>query len=433
VAEVEERAEIDAQLDRRRRAAAAGWDLNGELVLIGAGEPIGIPGRGDVTYPFRSHSEYYYLTDVNRPGGVLALDPADGWHDFRPPVTEAERLWSGAPIAAPAGLSMAELPDWLAARADRSIACLGVPVAGVGYDQELTERLRSELARVRRPKDAVELARMRIAAEAARAGFARAEEFLREGTTEREVQIELEAAAFRAEADGVAFDTIVGSGPNSGVLHVAPSRRRLRAGELVLIDAGPEHRGYSSDVTRTYAVGGRPTAALREIYDVVRAAQAAALELCRPGVEWREVHLAASLTVAEGLISIGLLRGQVETVVESGAAALFFPHGIGHLLGLGARDAGGKLPEREGNPPPFPNLRIDLPLEPGMVVTVEPGVYFVPALLHDDERRRVHHNEVAWDRVDRMLGFGGIRIEDDALITDTGHEVLTRKIPVHAL
>jgi Xaa-Pro aminopeptidase len=306
-------------------------------------------------------------------------------------------------------------------------------VAGVGYDQELTERLRSELARVRRPKDAVELARMRIAAEAARAGFARAEEFLREGTTEREVQIELEAAAFRAEADGVAFDTIVGSGPNSGVLHVAPSRRRLRAGELVLIDAGPEHRGYSSDVTRTYAVGGRPTAALREIYDVVRAAQAAALELCRPGVEWREVHLAASLTVAEGLISIGLLRGQVETVVESGAAALFFPHGIGHLLGLGARDAGGKLPEREGNPPPFPNLRIDLPLEPGMVVTVEPGVYFVPALLHDDERRRVHHNEVAWDRVDRMLGFGGIRIEDDALITDTGHEVLTRKIPVHAL
>jgi Xaa-Pro aminopeptidase len=433
VAEVEERAEIDAQLDRRRRAAAAGWELNGELVLIGAGEPIGIPGRGDVTYPFRSHSEYYYLTDVNRPGGVLALDPADGWHDFRPPVTEAERLWSGAPIAAPAGLSMAELPDWLAARADRSIACLGVPVAGVGYDQELTERLRSELARVRRPKDAVELARMRIAAEAARAGFARAEEFLREGTTEREVQIELEAAAFRAEADGVAFDTIVGSGPNSGVLHVAPSRRRLRAGELVLIDAGPEHRGYSSDVTRTYAVGGRPTAALREIYDVVRAAQAAALELCRPGVEWREVHLAASLTVAEGLISIGLLRGQVETVVESGAAALFFPHGIGHLLGLGARDAGGKLPEREGNPPPFPNLRIDLPLEPGMVVTVEPGVYFVPALLHDDERRRVHHNEVAWDRVDRMLGFGGIRIEDDALITDTGHEVLTRKIPVHAL
>jgi Xaa-Pro aminopeptidase len=207
----------------------------------------------------------------------------------------------------------------------------------------------------------------------------------------------------------------------------------LRAGELVLIDAGPEHRGYSSDVTRTYAVGGRATDGQRELYDIVLAAQAAALELCRPGVEWRDVHLAAALAVAEGLTSIGLLLGQPQTLVETGVASLFFPHGIGHLLGLGARDAGGKLPEREGNPPPFPNLRIDLPLEPGMVVTVEPGVYFVPALLGDGERRRVHRNEVAWERVDRMLGFGGIRIEDDALITDVGHEVLTRKIPIHAL
>jgi Xaa-Pro aminopeptidase len=91
------------------------------------------------------------------------------------------------------------------------------------------------------------------------------------------------------------------------------------------------------------------------------------------------------------------------------------------------------LPERKDDPPPFPNLRIDLPLELGMVVTVEPGVYFVPALLCDRERRRAHHDEVAWDRVDQMLGFGGIRIEDDALITDNGHHVLTREIPVHAL
>jgi Xaa-Pro aminopeptidase len=424
---------MGAQLDRRRRAAAAGWDLNGELVLIGAGEPIGIPGRGDVTYPFRSHSEYYYLTDLNRPGGVLAFDPIDGWHDFQPPITEAERLWSGAPEAGPAGPTTSELPDWLAERADRSIACLGVPVAGVTYDHELTERLRSELARMRRPKDAAELARMRTAAEAARAAFARAEECVRDGATERDVQVELEAAGFRAGADGLSFDTIVGSGPNSAILHFAPSARRLRAGELVLIDAGPEHRGYSSDVTRTYVVGGPATAEQREIYDIVRAAQTAALELCRPGVEWRDVHQAAGLTVAAGLTSMGLLRGQPQTLVESGVVALFFPHGIGHLLGLGARDAGGKLPERQGNPPPFPNLRIDLPLEPGMVVTVEPGVYFVPALLSDGDRRRAHRNEVAWDRVDRLLGFGGIRIEDDALITDTGHEVLTRKIPIHAL
>jgi Xaa-Pro aminopeptidase len=433
VAEVEDGNELETQLQRRRRAVAARWELNGELVLVGAGQPIGIPGRGDVTYPFRSHSEYYYLTDRNRPGGVLAFDPADGWHDFEAPVTDAERLWSGAPNAEPAGATTAELSDWLAARADRSIACLGVPVPGVESDYGLTERVRLELARVRRPKDPVELARMRVAAQAARDAFARAEDCLREGATEREIQIELEAAAFRAEADGLAFDTIVGSGPNSSILHFPPTARELHAGEFVLIDAGFEYRSYSSDVTRTYVVGGQAASEQREIYEVVRAAQRAALDLCRPDVEWRDVHLAASLSIAEGLAALGLLHGEPQSLVESGATALFFPHGIGHLLGLGARDAGGTLPERKDEPPPFPNLRIDLPLELGMVVTVEPGVYFVPALLCDRERRRAHHDEVAWDRVDQMLGFGGIRIEDDALITDNGHHVLTREIPVHAL
>jgi Xaa-Pro aminopeptidase len=110
---------------------------------------------------------------------------------------------------------------------------------------------------------------------------------------------------------------------------------------------------------------------------------------------------------------------------------LFFPHGIGHLLGLGVRDAGGTpLPDRRDDPKPYPNLRIDLPLEPGMVVTVEPGVYFVPALLGDREQRRRHRREVDWDRVETMLEFGGIRIEDDLLITESGHENLTADVPL---
>ncbi len=110
---------------------------------------------------------------------------------------------------------------------------------------------------------------------------------------------------------------------------------------------------------------------------------------------------------------------------------LFFPHGIGHLVGLGVRDAGGTpLPERRDHPKPYPNLRIDLPLEPGMVVTVEPGIYFVPALLQDPDNRSRYRDQVAWDRVDQMLDFGGIRIEDNVLITDDGHEVITADVPL---
>lgn len=421
--------QIEAELVRRRAAAVDAWQLDDQVVLVAAGEPILIPGRGDITYPFHAHSEYFYLTDHNRPGGVLAFAPEDGWTHFQPPVTEADRLWSAAPDAEPDGPTTAALEGWLAARSGRPLAMLGTPPAALAWDDALTDRLRSQLSRVRWRKDQVELARMRTAAEATRAAFAAAAGRLRAGVTERDVQVELEAAAIRAGADGPGYDTIVGSGPNSAVLHFMPTRRRLRDGDLVLIDAGAAYREYTSDVTRTYAVVGAFTPQQREIYATVQQAERAALNLCRAGVEWRDVHLAAALVIAEGLVAVGLLRGQPQSLVESGAAGLFFPHGIGHLVGLGVRDAGGVLPERRDQPPPFPNLRIDLPLEPGMVVTVEPGLYFVPALLQDPGRRSTYRQEVAWDQVDGMLAFGGVRIEDNALITAAGPELLTQDIP----
>jgi Xaa-Pro aminopeptidase len=129
-------------------------------------------------------------------------------------------------------------------------------------------------------------------------------------------------------------------------------------------------------------------------------------------------------------VAFGVLRGEPSALVESGAAWLFFPHGIGHLVGLGVRDAGGPLRERRDTPSPIPNLRINLPLQPGFVVTVEPGIYFVPAILQDPERRGRHHDAVDWERVDRMLDFGGIRIEDNVHITPDGHEILTADVPV---
>jgi Xaa-Pro aminopeptidase len=430
--------DIGAQLQRRRAAAADAWQLHDEIVLVGAGDPIHVPGRADITYPFVAHSEYYWLTDLNRPGGVLAFDPSAGWFDFPAPVTAADRLWSGVAGDDRGWPTADELPAWLQAddRLRRATwlgaKSVGMPSAGLPAADtgQLTERLRLQLSAARRPKDAVELQRMRAAQQSTRAAFARVAEFLADGVTERQAQIELEAAAFRHGAAAMGYDTIIGSGPNAAVLHFMPTARVMRRGELVLIDAGAQQLGYVSDITRTFCVGGVMSETQQELHAVVHAAQRAAIERVAPGVEWRVVHRTAAVVIADGLVAAGILRGDGDSLVDSGAAGLFFPHGIGHLVGLGVRDAGEPLYERRREPSPYPNLRIDLPLEPGMVVTVEPGVYFVPALLQDPDRRARHRDEVDWARVDRMLDFGGIRIEDNLLVTAAGHEVITADVPL---
>jgi Xaa-Pro aminopeptidase len=422
---------IDAQIERRRRAVAERWNLGSEVVVIGAGDPIHIPGRADRTYPFRAHSEYFYLTDRERPGGVLAFDADGGWVDFVMPVSREELVWEGAPADSQEGLPLGELEDWLAARQGRQIVNLGAPIAGVGADEELGAELRRQLNHVRRQKDALELERMRVAERATSAGFSAVVPLLSAGRTERGVQIELEAEFFRQGADFLAFDTIVAGGANSGVLHFPPTSRALGDGELVLIDAGAEFRGYASDVTRTYPVSGSFTAEQAAIHELVARAGVAASARALPGTEFRDVHRTAALVIANGLREFGLLRGSSsdEALLESGAVSLFFPHGIGHMVGLGVRDAGEVLPGREPEPG-MPRLRADLPLEAGHVVTIEPGIYFIPALLSDPDARADLRELVSWDRVDAMLGFGGVRIEQNVHVTDEGPEVLTADIPL---
>jgi Xaa-Pro aminopeptidase len=426
-------ADVSTQLERRRREVVERWQLTDEVVLFGAGSRIHVPGRADRTYPFRSHSEYLYLTDRERPEGVLAFDPADGWSDFVAPVTREERLWEGAPEAAAVGRPVAELDSWLAARAGRRVACLGAAVAAtarVSSDPALEATSRAALNAVRRRKDALELARMRAAERASAAGFAAVAQLIAPGRSERELQIELESAFFRNGADALAFDTIVGSGPNSAVLHFPPSARKLEEGDLVLIDAGGEYRGYASDITRTYPASGELSAEQAELHALVREARLTAITRCAPAVEWRQVHRAAALVLADGLAEFGLLKGEAEELVEQGAVFVFFPHGIGHMVGLGIRDAGEILPGRDPREDEFPRLRVDLPLEVGHVVTIEPGIYFVPALLNDPDFRERHRDTVAWERAERMLGFGGIRIEDNVLITEEGFELLTDDVPL---
>jgi Xaa-Pro aminopeptidase len=424
---------IAAVLARRRTLASSAWNLTDELVLIGAGEPIPVPGRYDRRYRFRAHSEYFYLTDRERPGGVLAFDPKAGWTEFVAPVTREELLWSGADDlqeGVPAGTrAVTELAAWLEERDGRRLGCLGAAITVASADAGFGEELRYLLTEVRRVKDEVELARMRAAERATHSGFLALDELIGEGRTERELQIELEAQFFRSGADALAFDTIIAGGPHSAVLHFAPTSRALGRGELVLVDAGGEYRGYASDITRTYPVSGAFAPEQRRLYDVVRQALSAAIETCGPGIEWREVHRRAALIIADGLIDFGVLRGDAESLFERGAVSLFFPHGVGHMVGLGIRDAGGVLRGRDEPGPGFPRLRVDLPLQVGYTMTVEPGVYFIPPLLHDRMSRERLGDAVDWDRVEDLLDFGGIRLEDNVLITLDGCEVLTADVP----
>jgi Xaa-Pro aminopeptidase len=407
-------------LERRRAAAAAEWNLDGGVVLVAAGAEIPVPGRGDRTYPFRAHSEYLYLADRERPGGVLAYAPAEGWVEFVAPVTADELLWTGLEgerEGVPEGTRpLDELEAWVGSR----------PVRWLGAAADVDVELRDALIHVRRPKDDVELERMRTAAEATRAGFEALVPLIAAGRSERELQVALEAAFLRGGGDFLAFESIVAAGDHAAVLHFAPTARELRDGDLLLVDAGAEYRGYASDVTRTYAVGGTFTAEQALVHDTVRRAGEAAIAACRPGTEWHDVHRAAALVVAEGLAELGVLRGSPETLVESGAATLFFPHGVGHMVGLGVRDTGRASDEKREPPPGLPPLRVDIALRPRQAWTVEPGIYVVPALLARERGR----DGVDWDRVDELRGFGGVRLEQNVLITGDGCELLTAAVPL---
>ncbi|MGH2632636.1 MAG: M24 family metallopeptidase, partial [Tepidiformaceae bacterium] len=214
------------------------------------------------------------------------------------------------------------------------------------------------------------------------------------------------------------------------VLHVAPGQRQLAAGDLVLVDAAAEYRGYASDITRTFPVSPHFTGTQRDLYQLVLDVQLTAIANVRPGVEYKALHLAASRQIASGLAELGILRGDADDLVERDAHALFFPHGLGHMLGLATHDAGGCLAGRTPSDRfGLKWLRADLPLAEGYVVTIEPGIYFIPAVIEDPERRHAYADAVDWDRVDALASFGGIRIEDDVLVTATGAEVLSAAIP----
>ncbi len=424
----------DEVLRARRARVAATLPLDDALLLVGAGDPIPLPEGSDQTYPFRAHADYFYLTGAECRGGIVAYDPRngpeDGWGSFVPDITESERIWEGRIKFS--GTPMALFKAWLNARAGRPIAGLGATVRGIDFDPVRSALIRPHFLHARRPKDPAELALLRRTAAATAAGFAAIQPWLRSGTSERTLQIEIEAAFFRAGATRTGYGSIVGTGPNAAGLHFEPTRREARPGEFILIDAGAEIDRYVCDVTRTYVADGRASSLQRELHEVVRAAQERTIARCRPGVEWKDLHLQCACEMVEGLVAMGVLRGTASSLVDREVHTLFYPHGLGHLVGLGVRDASGTLPGRAKDPrASLQTLRTDLPLAPGYVITVEPGLYFIPALLNDPVRRERYRDCVNWELVDRHQDLGGVRLEDNVLVTEDAPEVLTAGIPTH--
>jgi Xaa-Pro aminopeptidase len=387
----------------------------------------------DTQYPFRQDSDFWYLTGFDHPQAVAVLrtdggppytlfvEPrnreAETWTGYRPGPEGAKRD-HGADEAFEIGEFEKQLSAILS-KARRIHHVLGhdrdldAKLAEILDDMRLRSRQgfeppsaiadpRNLLHEMRLRKEEGELEIMRRAAAITTEAHREAARLARGGRFEYELAAMLEYTFRRLGASGPAYTTIVGGGKNATTLHYTATDARLVDGELVLIDAGCELDGYASDVTRTYPVGGSMQGPARAVYEVVLAAQEASLQVCRPGATLEEIHDAAVRSLVEGLIELGLLSGDRDQLLAEGAHRPYYMHRTSHWLGLDAHDVGNYT---VGGKPRA--------LEPGMVFTVEPGIY-VP---DDDERAS-----------DEFRGIG-VRIEDDVVITEDGHENLTAAIP----
>jgi Xaa-Pro aminopeptidase len=444
---------------RRQRVADAMRAAGGGIALVPtASEQV---RNGDNVHPYRPDSHFDYLTGFHEPEAWLLLE-SDGRATLACRSKDPQReLWEGlslGPEAAPSALGVDEavalegldaavlerlkrqpavwIPngvEGLQARLDGWLATLrrgernGVRTPATQHD------LQPLLAEMRVVKDAAELATMRRAAAISAAAHARAMRFCAarfraepDGTVrEYEIEAELLHEFRRQGAQDVAYPAIVAAGPNACVLHYPAGSAQLRAGELCLVDAGCELDGYASDVTRTFPATGRFSPAQRELYDLVHAAQEAAIAATRPGARQRDAHRAAVRVLAQGMLDLGLLKrdavGDVDAVIESAAYRAFFMHGTGHWLGRDVHDVGSylSLDEPAAEEPDWMGGTIVRPpsrvLEPGMVVTIEPGIYVRPA-----------------EGIDERWWNIGIRIEDDAVVTADGCELISRGVPASA-
>jgi Xaa-Pro aminopeptidase len=427
---------VAAQLYARRRARVQSL-LREDGVLVLPAAPEIVVGR-DLELRYRPDPDLFYLTGYTEPGALLVLSPGDHEAAYtlfvRPRDPDQER-WSGVrggPAAAgevygaDAAYPITELEERLPALLARAETIFFPLESGRA---EVDSLIRRTLAGARRSrqrtglgprelvepgalldelrliKDPHELTLLADAARLTAEAFLEVIPQIRPGAGEWEIEAALEQGFRRRGAEGSAFAPIIASGVNATVLHYIENSRAMKAGELLLIDAGARFRGYNGDISRTFPVSGRFNPAQRELYDAVLAAHKAAIAEVRPGVTFSALHDSAVRILVETMVAIGLLDGVVDDLIANETYKRYYPHQTSHWLGLNVHDVGDYALRGESRT-----------LVPGMVLTVEPGFY-IP---EDDERAPLE------------LRGTGFRIEDDVVVTDSGHEVLTSSLPTAA-
>lgn len=404
-------------------------------------------------YHFRQDSTFLYYCGLSMPDMAAVLDTQSGRTVlFGNDVTMDDIIWMGpqpsvAELARSVGIEhsapLAELQDTLQKAAAQGRKIHTLPPYRSSTKMQLTALLgrlpepSAELIRavvsMRDKKTDEEIEQIEQACETGFLMHTTAMRMCRESVVERDIAGTIEGIALSRGA-GVSFASIVSQ--HGETLHNHCYDGVLQNGRLLLVDAGAEAvSNYCSDFTRTMPVGGRFSTRQKEIYDIVYAANRKAFELSRPGVPYRDVHIASGRVIVEGLKALGLLKGDTDFLVSSGAHSLFMPHGLGHQMGLDVHDMenfGENFVGYDGEITRTTDLsasacRMGRRLQKGMVVTVEPGIYFIPAYIEKWKSEGRLKDCIDYTRLESYYDFGGIRIEDDMLITEQGNRVLGKR------
>lgn len=444
-------------IERRNRLRKM---MGGGLILIPGNQDSPMNYK-DNAYHFRQDSTFLYLFGFDKPGLCGIIDADEGAdYIFGNDVDMDDIIWMGPQptvkeLAALAGVEKTFhfnelfgkvnlclwkgcrfhfLPPYRAKTKLLLKNLFGIHTAKL-KDYVSLDLIRN-LVEMRSVKDELEIGEIEKACETGYKMHVKAMTMAKPGVPEKEIAGILEGIAFSYGA-GTSFPTILTQ--NGQTLHNHSHSLTLTEGRLLLVDAGAESdMHYASDFTRTFPVGGKFTKKQLDIYNIVLQANNTVADLIRPGVTYLSIHLEAARVITEGLINIGLIKGKVEDVVANGAHALFFPHGIGHMMGLDVHDMEnyGQIHvgfddeirplEQFGTG----SLRMGRRLQKGFVVTNEPGIYFIPELVQKWKNEGINHDFINFDKVHEYIGFGGIRIEDDILVMDHGSRILGKRVPV---
>ena len=399
----------------------------------------------DTNYRYRQNSDFFYLTGLEEPDAIAVIAPSEAkkftlfvrprdperaiWDGYRAGVEGAKSDYS-ADQAFPITEFDEKLPEILDGPASLYYA---FGHANSELDEKIIRQLTLMRETNRRPleppqtivdptsilhemrvfKSEAEVEIMQRAADIAAAAHVEAMQTVRAGMKEYEVEAQLEASFRRQGAAGSSYTSIVGSGANATTLHYITNQDTLRDGDLLLVDAGAEYLGYASDITRTFPINGKFTEAQRDIYDLVLKTQLSCIDMVRPGVRLEDLKTHSVEMLTEGMVKLGLLKGDPAKLIEEKKYMQFYMHNLGHFLGIDVHDAGRYYFNGESRP-----------AEPGMVMTIEPGLYISP----DTKNIPEGFNQ---DVPAKYLGIG-VRIEDDVLVTEKGARVLTDKVPKDA-